>query len=199
MTERPILFSAPMVRAILAGTKTQTRRAVKPQPEGRAWYPKPGSSVIGADLGDLLNKMPGYCPYGQPGDRLYVREKWGTCEAFDNVAPRDLPGFVAIKYFADNQIVGATAGHGLMLKSRPSIHMPRRVSRILLKIESVRVERLQDISEADAEAEGCLPMFPDDVRGASNVYAYSRLWESINGRDSWDANPWVWCVEFRRI
>lgn len=198
MTERPILFSAPMVRAILTGTKTQTRRVVKPQPD---FLPDHGYRV-----GDALccNGKPVMCPFGHPGgDRLWVREAWGTCSVFDDVAPRDLPPFAPMKYYADGKIVGATAGYGLILKARPSIHMPRRFSRINLEITAVSVERLQGISEADAVAEGWMKR--PEVSADPHVHAdaardwYSDLWEQINGPGSWDANPWVWCLTFKRV
>lgn len=188
--ERPILFSAPMILALLAGTKTQTRRVCKL--DYRSAMPD-----------DELRSLLACCPYGKPGDRLWVREAWGACDYFDNTAPRDLPRFAAIKYFADGSIIGATAGYGLIRKARPSIHMPRQFSRILLEITAVRVERLQDISEADAIAEG-VNVHPDHhgkPRGSiySPVQAYRDLWESINGPDAWDANPFVWVVEFRMV
>lgn len=159
----------------------------------------------------------------QPGDRLWVRETWGACDYFDNTAPRDLPHFAAIKYFADGSIVGATAGYGLIHKARPSIHMPRQFSRILLEIVDVRVERLQDISESDALAEGiscenvivsCHCHGGHHVEESADRYffdgcqdegfrsaadAYAGLWESINGPGSWAANPWVWCLTFKRV
>ena len=222
MKERPILFSGSMVKAILDGKKTVTRRVVKPQPDRvhdghpywfiggyRAWRYCGTEDVLRMGGNEIS------CPYGQPGNQLWVREKWGTCAAFDNVAPRDLPGFVAIKYFADNQIVGATAGHGLMLKSRPSIHMPRSLSRITLEVTAVRVERLQDLSEADAIAEGVARTITGDgwrryctdpeqeacglTPCGSAVASFRSLWESISGPSSWTANPWVWVVEFRRV
>jgi hypothetical protein len=136
------------------------------------------------------------------GDRLFVRETWGTCSIFDDVAPRDLPSFAPVKYYADGKIVGATAGYGLMLKARPSIHMPRRLSRILLEIVAIRVERLQDISEADCVAEGCAGghgSIPGYGYSATPAEHYRWLWELINGAGSWDANPWVWCLTFKRV
>ena len=203
MKDHPILFNGAMVRALLAGSKTQTRRVVKNDP-GPYWNPQvgiynplviesggyeaPGPEIYGAS--DELHGRK--CPYGQPGDRLWVRETFGYNP--------DHPGILAhCCYRAD-------PGHehdGIAWK--PSIHMPRAASRILLEIVSVRVERLQDISEKDARAEGvtiedrhmagyCAGQFlPPSIR------AYRDLWESISGDGSWGANPWVWVVEFKRV
>ncbi len=183
MPEKPILFSAPMVRALLAGTKTQTRRAVKPQPQdevfqhpvSRQWL----ESVNGEESGLR-------CPYGQPGDRLWVRETWTPC------GPLPTDGVLYRSDFPEGP---------LSIKFKPSIHMPRWASRITLDITDVRVERLQDISEADAQAEGCPIecMSPTGDDSGSAIYGpagYRALWDTINGHGSWDANPWVWVVEF---
>lgn len=193
MKERPILFSAPMVRALLAGTKTQTRRVVKPQPTG--FVGGPGVTLCDSSPAPLvpMNDFAGtcgqeiICPYGQPGDRLWVRETWhDASSALHSCA----------LYRADGgEIYGG--------KWAPSIHMPRWASRITLEITSARAERLQDISEADALAEGC-NVHPDHhgkppTSIYSPVQAYRDLWERINGPGSWDANPWVWVVEFRRL
>lgn len=210
MKERPILMSAPMVRAILSGTKTQTRRVVKPQPYLSTLNPpnfedkKVGEIFICPDLfdpktsvfveyegGGRYHNMGSdvfarkHCPYGQPGDRLWVREAFAFC-CEDKFGPvQDSIIFRADEGNADWK-------HGW----RPSIHMPRAASRILLEIVSVRVERLHEISEADAIAEGC----PSGSYGAYYpVDNYARLWESINGPESWESNPWVWVVEFRRL
>lgn len=198
MKERPILFSAPMVRAILDGTKTQTRRIVKhPAAEGKSgWHP----TTTGWQYLPGGSERP-VCPYGRPGDRLWVREThapaadcWGAWErrmCMDSTGPAPI-----IHYQADG-------GDPFIERWRPSIHMPRWASRINLEITSVRVERLQDISEADAIAEG---ISKSDRTGgwlpgncAAPEWAYRELWEQINGAGSWEANPWVWVVEFRRI
>jgi len=209
MKERPILFSAPMVRALLAGTKTQTRRVVKlphMNPLGQ-WRPttfggpdggrtRSGEtvplqgSIWHTRTGDQLG-----CPYGQPGDRLWVRETWAQPE-------KRSADFLPWVYAADYQ---ERPCH----RWRPSIHMPRAASRITLEITGVRVERLQDISDADAISEGLY----QDIAGRWTTYsatesarehlspveAYCDLYESINGPGSWDANPWVWVVEFKKI
>ena len=217
MKERPILFSAPMVRAILAGAKTQTRRVVKP-PIG---YRCPDAMKHWTDV-NFQNGRPVWlvrgeagafkwmpCPYGQPGDRLWVRETWAAHWMYD-----DVPHSVARSNRCDLQRTdnrwfaadgdGAPSQHGsepngLRGRWRPSIHTPRWASRITLEITGVRVERLQDIRETDAQAEGAEPLLvPPD--GGSTVYTegYRHLWEQINGPGSWDANPFVWVVEFRR-
>lgn len=196
--ERPILFSAPMVRAILAGTKTQTRRSVKP-PRGYRWLDLAVGTMVN-DGGHKKHISDLRSPYGEPGDRLWVRETWAYGTHAMN-AKRDEDGpFV---YAADNY---GTQGR-LCDRWRPSIHMPRAASRITLEITGVRVERLQDISEADARAEGIGRYDngtfglddPAACMGPSAAVAYMRLWNHINGPDSWGANPWVWCLEFRRL
>ncbi len=188
MRERPILFSAPMVRAILAGTKTQTRRAVKGWP--LEWLSPP----ISFSPEYVANPENHACPYGQPGGRLWVREAWRASPMFNDKPPRELPGFAPLRYEADNTLHGAWAGYGLADdgKYRPPMFMPRWASRLTLTLTDVRVERLQAISEADALAEG-IAGHPDGP-----WHAYRSLWTLINGPGSWDANPWVWVVEFRR-
>lgn len=198
-----------MVRAILDGRKTQTRRVVKPQPyidsQGNAcWnsinFGQDGSGrplfrTLASPLPCSKNKRV-LCPYGRPSDRLWVRETWGHFER----APK-----------AGDQIYYRADGECLEIEPwRPSIHMPRWASRLALEITGIRVERLQDISEADAIAEGCTQFpngyyrgGPHKVSGlkqmASAVHAYRDLWESINGAGSWDANPWIWVVDFKRL
>lgn len=193
MKERPILFSGAMIRAILAGQKTQTRRVIKPSQtpcmsieENDAGKPWPWREDCN-NGGDIWYP----CPYGQPGDRLWVREAWSTHACFDHLRPSECPK--SIHYWADGEIKTG--------KRRPSIHMPRWASRILLEIVSVRVERLQSISEADAEAEGI--DFLRHVNDADETLTardlYECLWDSVNGEGSWAANPWVWVVEFKRV
>ena len=184
MKERPILFSGPLVRAILEGRKTQTRRLVKPQPDGQpivdasdgAWY---------VDGGMWCRR----CPFGAPGDRLWVRESFCP-RYFDNGAPA---------FAAD--WTGESADCVSKPKWTPSIHMPRALSRIDLEVTAVRVERLQDITEEDAAAEGVHPMpRPPRSGGPSHRCSFEVLWDEINGyRAAWASNPWVWVVEFRRI
>lgn len=214
MKQRPILFSAPMVRALLDGTKTQTRRLVAHP--GEAWtndglgritskHPKQGRFGLFVRRG-LDTDFPECdivpCPYGQPGDRLWVRETWAY-GIHALAAARDENGpFV---YAAD----GTTQGR-LCDRWRPSIHMPRTASRITLEVTGVRVERLLDISIEDAKAEGAwgpddsivdkvATYFGIDVLGANPRLAFQMLWESINGPGSWDLNPWVWAIDFKRL
>lgn len=190
MRERPILFSGPMVRAILAGNKTQTRRVAK-EFAGRD------------DLDSILARFPNQngCPYGQPGDRLWVREKWSS--DFAHHYPYD-----RVWYAADDDrrhdievrngvrgIYSPESQEFVPFRWRPSIHMPRSACRLVLEVTGVRVERLNNISQEDAELEGVeCNMSPLSFREH-----FQRLWEHINGAGSWDANPWVWVVEFRRF
>jgi hypothetical protein len=192
--ERPILFSGPMVRAIVAGRKTQTRRVVKPQPPLHINELHGGELAKRApyDIEDEEQRVYGWgfqddCdgyykfPYGRIGDRLWVRENF-FCVTGE-------PGPVVCNYQAD---YSGSEFKGLW---RPSIYMPRWASRILLEITDVRVEQLQDISEADAMAEGVSLTDPETETYYSG---FKRLWHTINGSESWDANPWVWVVEFER-
>lgn len=200
MKERPIIFSAPMVRALLAGTKSQTRRVMRDQPYSNGFhfdgreilchndYLPPSATLLSVRVGrqrytTSLEEESGtfahLCPYGQPGDRLWVRETWN-----------------------------GTQGEGLAYKAtepemdgepwRSPIHMPRRFSRITLEITGVRVERLREITETDARAEGitdggCTDPSPD----ARDAYFW--LWNSLHGDGAALANPWVWVIEFRRV
>jgi hypothetical protein len=183
MKERPILFSGPMVRAILAGTKTQTRRVMKPVPCLTRGMQTHEFSVGGHDY---------RCPYGVPGSRLWVRETF---------AMNEVKGGPPVIYRADYgqaQSVFIDRPHSaewdvVVTRWKPSIFMPRSASRILLEITEVRVERLQAISDDDAWAEGCEP------NDNNPVDWYHALWEQINGAGSWDANPWVWVVSFKRL
>lgn len=239
MRERPILFSAPMVRAILDGKKTQTRRVVKPRryegcsnecvPDYEHAHPDPG---LGA--GGYLH-VP--CQHGasqrercvhQIGDRMWVREAWrfeGTDMMRFGRTHRVQDGVV--RYLADNERRTITTDWrdvevwmARRLMNRPGIHMPRWASRLTLEVTGVRVERLQAISEDDAKAEGVdrdpTPVLDDDREDPREVgypsagdFAraeatqhrrwFRALWESIHGPGAWDANPWVWAVEFKRV
>lgn len=221
--ERPILFSGPMVRALLDGRKTQTRRTVKLPTKGEYIRPDMGgwspSTVGGADQDGrpvaehvcLWNQTTGTtlaCPYGLPGDRLWVKETWGLNDTIyggdqpiPKAKPADLPseGLVFFATEDDTEIRNE-------LRWRPSIHMPRWASRLTLEITDIRVERLQNISEADAMAEGASPCEngvwfdgKPQFAGCDARGAYYCLWEHINGADSWAANPWVWAVSFREL
>jgi hypothetical protein len=216
--ERPILFQADMVNAILEGRKTQTRRIVKPTKDrnGSGCHLAPCEIAGEVNGGDY-----GLSPYGQPGDRLWVRETFQGPLVDQEEMERDPTWFKDMSRYENPQHCAYRASGDsceyvdpdgdLIQRWKPSIHMPRWASRIMLEIVSVRVERLQDISEADAIAEGCralegckwhtfaeaeagIPMHQHTAKDA-----FSALWEDINGEDSWDANPWVWVVEFRRI
>ena len=187
MTERPILFSGPMVRAILEGRKSQTRRVVKPQPashQGRIeWsYHNPGWWIVQGDVSNTWSRV--RCHYGVPGDRLWVRETFNP-DWTDRVI-----------YKADGGSA-VEAGWPREPRWKPSIFMPRRACRLVLEVTGVRVERLQEISSTDAEAEGvqCQPM---SAKGF--VDYYRDLWDRLNAkRAPWASNPWVWVVEFRRL
>ncbi|MBK1686235.1 hypothetical protein [Rubrivivax gelatinosus] len=204
-SDRPILFSGPMVRALLAGTKTQTRRVVKPQPvehpafAGGAFieHKRLGQVGVEALVADVMT-------YGAPGDRMWVRE------TFRRVDGQTLP-WIETDYRATYQHGDRLGDHfGGKPRWTPAIHMPRHASRITLEITGVRVERLKAISEADAIAEGLMPLgsgadrtWTVDGDAASEHEAardtYAWLWEQINGAGSWDANPWVWATTFKRV
>jgi hypothetical protein len=193
--ERPILMSAPMVRALLAGTKTQTRRVLK-VPALATTYRRTVGGVAQFWNGDPVTgpsaEVP--CPCGQPGDRLWVREAWSSGRLTDRFAPREMTPH-QVWYEADGPAPEACSG-----KLRPGMFMPRWASRISLEVTGVRVERLQDISEADAIAEGAATTYlsPSPTpRGYRDGYWH--LWNSINGPGAWDSNPFVWCVSFRVI
>ena len=198
MTVRPILFSRPMVQAIHAGRKTQTRRAMKPQPTEDfrvlavewytpATYNRHGEMVEGKDIFGVYGDEEGYkCPYGAPGDRLWVRESFW--------ADRTTGEF---KWYVNDVFTPDRDRDHCRLKS--GIFMPRAVVRTVLEITGVRVERLYDITEADAVAEGSeayINSDGDEVESA--VTMYERLWADINGEQSLADNPWVWVIEFRR-
>lgn len=206
MRERPILFSAPMVRAILAGTKTQTRRPLSYQPTSapevcRAHKDRALTRpVIAATWIKDGESHCCPCPFGVPGDRLWVREAFmhepaDYCwEASTSIPIR--PAHTV--YRAD--CIDDAKGAGW----KPSIHMPRSLSRITLEVTGVRVERLQEISYEDAKAEGAEFWRNDGTLTelppcSAHRYEFEGLWKSINGADSWNANPWVWVVSFRRL
>lgn len=245
MKERPIIFSAPMVRALLAGTKTQTRRIVKHQgildhPAGKGF-----KVILLGNKEAWLNSRPDhpqhitkFCPYGQPGDRLWVRETWTETINIEGIPDwpdrpctlvDDDPSDVVI-YRADGEWEWLDDEGGSTDKTnwKSPLFMPRWASRILLELTAVRVERLQDISEEDAKADGISPNWTRyDLKGwipeehgymphdtddegrvpGVDIYddfwtakrCYQRLWESINGPGSWKVNPWVWVISFRRV
>lgn len=197
--ERPILFSGPMVRAILSGQKTQTRRAVRLNDAGRA-------QLAGKQWHIDDPHVTLACPYGQPGDRLWVRETWQHANHPDGPYRPGVPVHYRADYFDDpHGPDGERSPGGKYRAWRPSIHMPRAASRITLEITGVRVERLQDTSETDALAEG-VTIEEHHKHGYCSgealppaVRAFRELWESINGAGTWAANPWAWVMEFRRV
>lgn len=230
MKERPVIFNGEMIRALLDGRKTQTRRVI---------------ANVGADNCIPLQKqtktkdgiythvmdapMYGLCPFGQVGDRLWVRETWGVVSHdFDEseqiidwvpdrpaTAIHEMPfgnGYYSghAIYAADGEFTwGDDDGHGERSCWKPSIHMPHAACRILLEITAVRVERLNNISEEDARAEGisdggCLNCGEPEPCGCANPQpdatdAFAYLWQSIYGVENWLTNPWVWVIEFKRV
>ncbi|AWF66271.1 putative upf86.8 [Pseudomonas aeruginosa] len=203
--ERPILFNEQMVRAILEGRKTVTRRVMKPQPDFLGSMVDPNTPFKTLDAG-LHARIT--CPYGEPGDRLWVREAWAADAQVDAIAPRDLSQGEPIWYPADFSVRQTGCSMISKGRGRPSIHMPRWASRVLLEITAVRVERLQDISEEQALAEGVHGEPCDHARQACSDIgcwgdtakgAFGFLWEQLNGAGAWQANPWVWVVEFKRV
>lgn len=205
MKERPILFSAPMVRAILSGQKTQTRRVVKPYGAHHlfAFLDLPGNPTgewAWCSSSHVVSKHI-RCPYGQPGDQLWVREAWGKRVVRD--ACGGTGEFVVYRASNPDAVYCTSAsGNSIPVKWKPSIHMPRWASRIQLEIIAVRVERLQEISFSDAYAEGVTEVKPHlkDIPACSeHRHAYEDLWVEINGTGSWNTNPWVWVIEFKVI
>jgi len=222
MKERPILFSGEMVRAILDGSKTQTRRVIKVpgkhnnpgdiqhRESGDKWYKNSVWSMrtYSGMWGDYTHRdFMSKCPYGEIGDKLWVKETWFNDEGSDECTTY-YPALMD-----DHELFEIRH-----IKKRPSIFMPRWASRLSLRITNIRVERLHDISEEDAIAEGIQEVTKDgivfkycvnDHKDYSSTpwqnmprtakEAYKNLWEKINGKDSWDKNPWVWVVEFRRV
>ncbi|HCD1345727.1 TPA: hypothetical protein M9Z22_004755 [Klebsiella pneumoniae subsp. pneumoniae] len=219
ITERGMIFNGEMVRALLSGRKTQTRRIIKPQPEvtlsgslsGR-WLSRPLNGLLLPKIEDIAI----HCPFGAVGDRIWVRETWGVVShAFSDdglmidwvpdrpaTAIHEMPfgnGYYSgyAIYAADGDFTwgdddGYEDGRSCW---KPSIHMPRAASRILLEITDVRVERLRSMSQDDARAEGVIAASGPMEAGL----AFRELWDSIYGEESWKANPWVWVIEFKRV
>lgn len=207
-SERPILFNGEMVRAILDGRKTQTRRVLKPQPSGSALSLIDGDwHWNGVDRKGESRQMHG-CPHGKPGDRLWVKESFRLRRDQDNKKPSEDWWKSGAWYEADGpdaQPSGCAGGAGRL---RPSIFMPRWASRITLEVKAVRVERLNEVMAPDAMAEGmCYPDCDgcdgeDPAEGCLDVtQLFASLWDSINAKRGfgWDSNPWVWVVEFARM
>lgn len=213
MKERPIIFNGEMVRAILDGRKTQTRRVMVRQPIQSHWATfqsyretwkevSPHSWIYIQTIAENPNPDQVYakCPYAV-GQQLWVREKWGW-STLASMQPH--PAYSQFLIFPS---ACRTNDAGAFVRWRPSIHMPRWASRITLEVVGVRVERVQDIGEADAKAEGLILIEPRawiGTRGnfyTSPVNAFRDLWDSINAKRgySWDMNPWVWVIEFKRV
>ncbi|HGM7000535.1 hypothetical protein [Serratia marcescens] len=215
MKERPVIFNGEMVRAILDGRKTQTRRVIaNVSPDNCIPLQKQTKTKDGIYTHVMDAPGHGLCPFGQVGDRLWVRETFAVLGNEDG-CPIDWDG---------NLIKGDEKKAARIYKAscwqepgnyglwsipdrdtqyegtwRPSIHMPRWASRISLEITSVRVERLNDISEEDAKAEGVKAGVCPGHEHMMHQVAFSELWQSIYGAESWRANPWVWVISFRRV
>lgn len=211
MRERPILFSAPMIREILADRKTQTRRVVKDQPADADGCERQVAGPVCIDLDPgthffrwLLPSgiSAGFlCPYGQPGDRLWVRETWRVRDAHLRTVQRratpDEHGGHHLSH-GDAEWWARWGKRSEAGRWQPAIYLPRWASRLTLEVTSVRVERLQEITEDDARAEGVEASNGAAPSGWAR-HNFADLWESINGPESWEANPFVWVVGFKRV
>ncbi|MEC7314245.1 hypothetical protein Q5681_19275 [Klebsiella pneumoniae] len=221
MTERGMIFNAEMVRAILDGRKTQTRRVMKVQPESNQLglllitdstkrsdigkYHWAESNATGNHVRSKLFS----CPFGAAGDRIWVRETFCPVDDTQYGGEKWVDYRATPRYEASHPAGWDSAPNDAeALKLRPSIHMPRWASRILLEITDVRVERLNSIHDVDAMREGIQNLttcshadfgIPGVVNAQHPVRAFQLLWESIYGADSWRANPWVWVIEFKRV
>lgn len=221
MKERPIIFSGAMVKAILNGRKTQTRRIVKPQPvHGMEWASKGFEPPCALHLDAWANPVGTQtCPHGVPGDRLWVRETWKSTDrrcvdehtdadhectdhctqtyVYYKATPREgyrpRPDKQRIVYLDDSTPLDEFYLTGW----RSPLHMPRWASRITLEVTDVRVERLQAISEEDARAEGLA--LEGLIKPGHAAGCFARLWDEIHGAGAWDENPWVWAITFRRL
>lgn len=204
MADRPILFSSPMIRALLEGQKTMTRRVLKPQPAFYGTDDVPSLPTRrGCTFADHLmvtsENIDACTPYS-PGDRLWVREAWAANEAIRR--PQAIDNISYRADYAESEPPAATPITVQRLlwltqpnRYRPSIHMPRKFSRLTLIVESVKVERLQDITFRDLEREGVVPS--GECWGAQEAHeAWIKLWDSINGPGAWNSNPWVVAIGF---
>lgn len=203
--ERPILFSGPMVRAILDGKKTVTRRIMKPQPVpkpvdyksgGHWWDSKKAQSMVDVEgflRGDDPTVAGCFCPYGEPGEQLWVREAW----LIDHEVGENTRGEVPAGIFYRATDEGKTTFHPDHEKWKPSIHMRREYSRIQLRIDDVEVERIQEVQYTDIQAEG----FEVDPRVSIDDSEFRKLWDQLNAERGfpWSRNPWVWVITFSVI
>lgn len=209
MTEKPIIFNDAMVRAILDGRKTQTRRVAKLNDAGRV---SRGGKQWHVDDPDAARA----CPYGEPGDLLWVRETWAPSWTYGGDYPCVLykatgDGYIGSEQYPARGVISskfgihsgeADASASNTVRWRPSVHMPRWASRITLEITDVRVERLQEISPNECIAEGAWKI-EDRALGRSGeaLDAFRNLWDALNAKrgHSWETNPWVWVIEFKRV
>lgn len=208
MADKPITFSAPMVRALLAGTKTQTRRLVsKPEyygcPTGDC--PHDYQAECNAAMAGLVYEIARF----KAGDRVYVREHWKTTPAYDDLSPSEMGGEEPLRYLADDATFNWAEADGVAVgRHRQAMHMPRWASRMWLEITDVRVQRLQDISEADCVAEGIQHVtttasgefyqnFQNPQCPLMAYGAYHSLWDHINGEGAWADNPWIVAYTFK--
>ena len=222
MNEKPILFSTEMIKAILDGHKTQTRRVIKPQPKEHKFSAMIMDRLFARFFTSYGDNKPSVedikNPYGKPGDLLWVRETWATVSFFDNLKPSAIPKgkyrWPVVWYDSHPKSPSSITkcDHQYIGKRRPSIFMPRWASRITLRVQDVRVERVQDITIDDAGEEGCSNVisggYDFDIFGENGDYArhpyimnFHRLWDSINAKRgySWDSNPWVWVIDFEEV
>jgi hypothetical protein len=196
MKERPILFSGEMVRAILAGNKTQTRRLLKPQPSPdltrHCWFSAPvyGFTKEPQPAGKWFKVK---SPHGSPGDRLWVRETFRSFDDGDTFYKADFGDWIPVHADDDSE----------EWRWQSPYFMPRRLSRIMLEITDVRMQKVQDITEEDAQAEGVDKDCPighiPSYQKSPYSYCFARLWDSIHGAGAWERNDWVWAYTFRRL
>ncbi|EOM9828990.1 hypothetical protein ACNGWT_004992 [Klebsiella pneumoniae] len=201
ITERGMIFNAEMVRALLSGRKTQTRRIIKPQPEATLsgslsgkWLSRPLNGLLLPKIEDIAI----HCPFGSVGDRIWVREAFRVHSRATDVATLVYKASERNSWTEQTRRVPVAVCNkpATPEKWTPSLHMPRWASRILLEITGVRVERLRSMSQDDARAEGVIAASGPMEAGL----AFRELWDSIYGEESWKANPWVfWVIEFKRV
>jgi hypothetical protein len=208
MADKPIIFSAAMVNALLAGRKTQTRRVLKVQPpepcEFAGFYSVPLSGAFQCRFQGDTTIYTQRLPYA-PGDRLWVREHWRTADAYDDLSPSQMGGEEPVIYLADDTLeTWGWRNDFVPGRFRQAMHMPRWASRLTLTVTDVRVQRLTEISAADSIAEGvqcgtCEFMNASACNGRgcfASIAAFQSLWNSLHGPDAWDANPWVAAYSF---
>ncbi|MFK3932185.1 hypothetical protein ACI2JB_01130 [Pantoea agglomerans] len=212
MRERPIIFNADMVRAVLDGRKTQTRRMLTPHHLKKINAAASAGECYPLESGNQQPNSQSYyrewCQYGAVGDRLWVRETWmpdaprdGTWGDVEFFGCKGSPlSMIPERYRTPEHCIHRASWDGQeMVGWTPSIHMPRWASRITLEITGVRVERLRDLSEEDAKSEGVMPPAGGVLPGWEHRINFRDLWMSIYGADNWEANPWVWVIEFKRV